>query len=158
MEESSKKSEGSNSEQELLLWERSRGIRSPLNYLFVRFRFNVWFERLSTRWKTRTTGFNQRLYWLYRKRKSLRCRRALHTIFDRIEWGRKKSQCRTGIYGGSTEQTTKQLQIKEYSILSSLTLSVSNPNRLIKTTNWKPKYNDLSYLLKSSLDWYKKNI
>ena len=41
---------------------------------------------------------------------------------------------------------------------SDIVISISNPKKLIKLTNWKPKYNDLSYLLKSSLDWYKKNI
>ena len=41
---------------------------------------------------------------------------------------------------------------------SDIVISISNPKKLIKLTNWKPEYNDLSHLLKSSLDWYKKNI
>ena len=35
-------------------------------------------------------------------------------------------------------------------------ISISNPNKLIKTIKWKPKYNNLSDLLNSSLKWYKK--
>lgn len=35
-------------------------------------------------------------------------------------------------------------------------ISISNPNKLIKTIKWKPKYNNLSDLLNSSLRWYKK--
>ncbi len=37
-----------------------------------------------------------------------------------------------------------------------IVVSVANPKRLIKFTKWKPKYNNLSQILKSSLKWYKK--
>ena len=36
--------------------------------------------------------------------------------------------------------------------------SISNPNKLVKLTKWKPKYNNLNKILNSSLDWYKKNM
>lgn len=36
--------------------------------------------------------------------------------------------------------------------------SISNPNKLVRLTKWKPKYNNLNKILKSSLDWYKKNM
>jgi len=35
-------------------------------------------------------------------------------------------------------------------------VSVANPKRLIKFIKWKPKYNNLSHIVKSSLKWYKK--
>jgi len=35
-------------------------------------------------------------------------------------------------------------------------VSVANPKRLIKFTKWKPRYNNLSHIVKSSLKWYKK--
>ena len=41
---------------------------------------------------------------------------------------------------------------------SDIVISIANPNKLIKATKWKPKYNNLTYLLKSSFNWYKKNI
>ena len=41
---------------------------------------------------------------------------------------------------------------------SDIVISIANPKKLIRATKWKPKYNDLNYLLKSSLRWYKKNI
>ena len=37
-------------------------------------------------------------------------------------------------------------------------VSISNPNKLTKLLKWKPKYEDLSYILKSSLNWYKKSL
>tara|TARA_X000000950_G_scaffold130820_1_gene163265 strand:- start:2901 stop:3881 length:981 start_codon:yes stop_codon:yes gene_type:complete len=40
---------------------------------------------------------------------------------------------------------------------SDIVISISNPNRLIKYINWSPKYNNLAYILKSSLNWYKKS-
>ena len=33
---------------------------------------------------------------------------------------------------------------------------VSNPEKFIKTMSWKPKFNDLSYIIKTSLNWEKK--
>lgn len=36
--------------------------------------------------------------------------------------------------------------------------SISNPNKLVRFIKWKPKYNNLNKILKSSLDWYKKNM
>ena len=41
---------------------------------------------------------------------------------------------------------------------SDIEISISNPNKLIEFTKWKPKYNSLTYILKSSLNWYKKNV
>ena len=41
---------------------------------------------------------------------------------------------------------------------SDIVISIANPNKLINETNWKPKFNNLNYILKSSLSWYKKNI
>jgi UDP-glucose 4-epimerase len=35
-------------------------------------------------------------------------------------------------------------------------LVVADPNKLIKTMSWKPKYNDLKYILKTAYDWEKK--
>ena len=35
-------------------------------------------------------------------------------------------------------------------------LVVADPNKLIKTMSWKPKYNDLKYILKTDYDWEKK--
>ena len=36
-------------------------------------------------------------------------------------------------------------------------ISISNPSKLKKLINWKPKYQSLNQLVKSSLNWYKKN-
>ena len=36
--------------------------------------------------------------------------------------------------------------------------SISNTEKLFKLIKWKPKYNNLTPMLKSSLDWYKKNL
>ena len=33
---------------------------------------------------------------------------------------------------------------------------VSNPEKFIKTMSWKPKFNDLSYILKTAINWEKK--
>ena len=41
---------------------------------------------------------------------------------------------------------------------SDIVISISNPNKLIKYTQWKPKQNNLSHVLKSSLNWYKKSM
>ena len=41
---------------------------------------------------------------------------------------------------------------------SDIVISIANPSKLINETNWKPKFNNLNYILKSSLSWYKKNI
>tara|TARA_B100001248_G_scaffold260762_1_gene249908 strand:- start:907 stop:1881 length:975 start_codon:yes stop_codon:yes gene_type:complete len=41
---------------------------------------------------------------------------------------------------------------------SDIVVSVANPNKLINSTKWKPKYNNLNYLINSSYNWYKKNI
>ncbi len=35
-------------------------------------------------------------------------------------------------------------------------VSISNPSKLKKIINWKPKYQSLNYLVQSSLNWYKK--
>jgi UDP-glucose 4-epimerase len=35
-------------------------------------------------------------------------------------------------------------------------LVVADPNKFIKTMSWKPKYNDLKYILKTAYDWEKK--
>ena len=39
---------------------------------------------------------------------------------------------------------------------SDIIISIANPNKLIKYTNWKPKYNNLTHIVRSSLHWYKK--
>lgn len=39
---------------------------------------------------------------------------------------------------------------------SDIIVSIANPNKLIKVTRWKPKYNNLTHIVKSSLKWYKK--
>ena len=41
---------------------------------------------------------------------------------------------------------------------SDIIISIANPNKLIKLTKWRPKYNSLVHVLKSSLNWYKKNV
>ena len=41
---------------------------------------------------------------------------------------------------------------------SDIVISISNPNKLIKYTQWKPKQNNLTHVLKSSLNWYKKSM
>ena len=41
---------------------------------------------------------------------------------------------------------------------SDIMISIANSQKLIKAVKWKPKYNNLNYLLKSSFNWYKKNI
>ena len=41
---------------------------------------------------------------------------------------------------------------------SDIVISIANSQKLVKEIKWKPKYNNLNYLLKSSLNWYKKNI
>jgi UDP-glucose 4-epimerase len=35
---------------------------------------------------------------------------------------------------------------------------VANPNKFMKTLSWKPKYNDLKYILKTAYEWEKKLI
>ena len=35
-------------------------------------------------------------------------------------------------------------------------LVVANPNKFIKTMSWKPKYNNLKYILKTAYEWEKK--
>jgi UDP-glucose 4-epimerase len=37
-------------------------------------------------------------------------------------------------------------------------LVVANPNKFIKTMSWKPKYNNLKYILKTAYEWEKKII
>ena len=39
---------------------------------------------------------------------------------------------------------------------SDIVISVANSKKLVKFTKWKPKYNNLTYIVKSSLNWYKK--
>ncbi len=41
---------------------------------------------------------------------------------------------------------------------SDIVISISNPKQLINLTKWKPRYDNLTYILKSSLAWYKKSI
>ena len=41
---------------------------------------------------------------------------------------------------------------------SDIVISIANPNKLIRYTKWRPKFNNLNYILKSSLSWYRKNI
>ena len=41
---------------------------------------------------------------------------------------------------------------------SDIVISISNPNKLMRYTKWKPKFNNLTHVLKSSLNWYKKSI
>tara|TARA_B100000989_G_C19524536_1_gene466036 strand:- start:156 stop:1118 length:963 start_codon:yes stop_codon:yes gene_type:complete len=41
---------------------------------------------------------------------------------------------------------------------SDIVISIANSDKLIRETNWRPKYNNLTYILKSSLSWYKENI
>lgn len=37
-----------------------------------------------------------------------------------------------------------------------IVVSIANPNKLKKLVKWKPKYDNLSYVVKSSLKWFKK--
>ena len=39
---------------------------------------------------------------------------------------------------------------------SDIVISISNPQQLIKFTKWKPKFNNLAFIVKSSLNWYRK--
>ena len=39
---------------------------------------------------------------------------------------------------------------------SDIIISIADPKELIKFTKWKPKFNNLSLIVKSSLNWYKK--
>tara|TARA_B100000575_G_scaffold54913_1_gene41214 strand:+ start:3015 stop:3980 length:966 start_codon:yes stop_codon:yes gene_type:complete len=41
---------------------------------------------------------------------------------------------------------------------SDIVVSIANPKKIIKFTNWKPKHDNLSQIVKSSLNWYKKQI
>ena len=41
---------------------------------------------------------------------------------------------------------------------SDIVISIANSQKLVREIKWKPKFNNLNYLLKSSLNWYKKNI
>ena len=41
---------------------------------------------------------------------------------------------------------------------SDIVISISNPNKLMRYTKWKPRFNNLTHILKSSLNWYKKSI
>ena len=41
---------------------------------------------------------------------------------------------------------------------SDIVISISNPNKLMRYTKWKPRFNNLTHVLKSSLNWYKKSI
>ena len=41
---------------------------------------------------------------------------------------------------------------------SDIIISIANPKELIKFTKWKPKFNNLSFIVRSSLNWYKKKI
>ena len=39
-----------------------------------------------------------------------------------------------------------------------IVISIANPKKLKKLINWKPKYQSLDLLVKSSLQWYKKTL
>ncbi len=39
---------------------------------------------------------------------------------------------------------------------SDIVVSIANPKKLIKSTNWKPRFNNLTTIVKSSLNWYQK--
>ena len=39
---------------------------------------------------------------------------------------------------------------------SDIVISIANPKKLIQSTNWKPKFDDLTTIVKSSLNWYRK--
>ena len=41
---------------------------------------------------------------------------------------------------------------------SDIIISIADPKELVKFTKWKPKFNNLSLIIKSSLNWYKKKI
>ena len=41
---------------------------------------------------------------------------------------------------------------------SDIVISISDPKKLIKFLRWRPKYNNLAHVLKSSLNWYKKSV
>ncbi len=41
---------------------------------------------------------------------------------------------------------------------SDIVVSIANPNKLKKIIKWKPKYDNLTHVLKSSLNWYKKSV
>ena len=41
---------------------------------------------------------------------------------------------------------------------SDIIISIADPKELVKFTKWKPKFNNLSLIVKSSLSWYKKKI
>ena len=41
---------------------------------------------------------------------------------------------------------------------SDIIISIADPKELVKFTKWKPKFNNLSLIVKSSLNWYKKKI
>mgnify|MGYP006076354909 FL=1 len=40
---------------------------------------------------------------------------------------------------------------------SDIIISIADPKELVKFTKWKPKFNNLSLIVKSSLNWYKKS-
>ena len=37
-----------------------------------------------------------------------------------------------------------------------IVISIANPKKLIKFTNWKAEHSNLTHIVKSSLNWYKK--
>ena len=39
---------------------------------------------------------------------------------------------------------------------SDIVISIANPKKLIKSTNWKPRFNNLTTIVRSSLNWYQK--
>ncbi len=70
-------------------------------------------------------------------------------------------------YGFSVKEILKRFNLIsknkiEYKIgkrrKSDIIISISNPNKLIKFLRWRPKYNNLAHVLKSSLNWYKKSV
>ena len=70
-------------------------------------------------------------------------------------------------YGFSVKEILKKFNLIskdkiEYKIgkrrKSDIVISISNPKKLIKFLGWRPKYNNLAHVLKSSLNWYKKNV
>ena len=41
---------------------------------------------------------------------------------------------------------------------SDIIISIANPKKLKQEIKWRPKFNNLKYILKSSLNWYKKSV
>ena len=68
-------------------------------------------------------------------------------------------------YGFSVKEILKKFQLierKKIKVkigkrrLNDIALSIADPVKLRKYILWKPKYNNLTHIVKSSLNWYKK--